>query len=190
MRPLYVFLLTIVIGQCAMAQMPEKKPSNGRYSSRYNNATWFAKVNIAGLLDPETPTFQPSLEYRINKRIAVELTLGLPVYTFRESRPTDTTYYRYYKIKAGLKFYPGKEPRFYVMPEFFFTHRERSKYDGVVKGKDGNDYEYRYAELEKSIIGLVMKFGIVAPISEKINLEPAIGFGPRYVYLKLNATNL
>jgi hypothetical protein len=128
--------------------------------------------------------------YRINKRIAVELTLGLPVYTFRESRPTDTTYYRYYKIKAGLKFYPGKEPRFYVMPEFFFTHRERSKYDGVVKGKDGNDYEYRYAELEKSIIGFVMKFGIVAPISEKINLEPAIGFGPRYVYLKLNATNL
>ena len=66
----------------------------------------------------------------------------------------------------------------------------RSKFDGIVRGKDGETYEYRYAELEKNIIGATLKFGIVAPISEKINFEPAISFGPRFVYLNLNATNL
>ena len=59
-----------------------------------------------------------------------------------------------------------------------------------MKGKDGINYEYRYAELEKNIYGIVMKFGMVAPVSEKLNLEGAIGFGPRFAYLKINATNL
>ena len=191
MRPLYIFLFALLLCQAASAQMQKKAlTSSNRYSSRYDEGILFAKINALSFLDPNTPTLQLSLEYRFNKRFAIEITPGIPVYTYREIRPTDSTYNRYYKIKAGLKFYPGNRARFYVGPEFFFTHRARSKFDGVVKGKDGVDYEYRYAELEKNIIGATLKFGVVAPISEKINFEPALAFGPRFVYLNLNATNL
>ena len=191
MRALYIFLFTIALCQMAVGQVRQKsESSNGRYSSRYHQGTWFVKVNALSLLDPQTPTLQLSLEYRINRRLAVEITPGFPVYTFRELRSTDTTYNRYYKIKAGLKFFPGKQPRFYIGPEFFYTRRSRSKYDGIVRGKDGGNFEYRYAELKKNIFGAILKLGLVAPISEKVNFEPAFAFGPRFVYLKLDATNL
>ena len=191
MRALYVFLFAIVLCQVAVGQTRQKSnSSSARYSSRYFEGTWFGKVNVLSLFDPQTPTLQLSLEYRINKRLSVEVTPGFPVYTFRELRSTDTTYNRYYKIKAGLKFFPGKHPRFYVGPEFFFTHRARSKFDGIVMGEDGKHYGYRYGELKKNIFGATLKFGLIAPISEKVNFEPAIAFGPRFVHLKLDATNL
>ena len=193
MRPLYIFLFALSC-QAAVAQTKKKViTSANRYSSvssLYDEGTLFAKVNTLSFLDPNTPTLQLGVEYRFNKRFAIEITPGIPVYTYKEIRPTDSTYNRYYKIKAGLKFYPGRRPRFYVGPEFFFTHRARSKFDGVVDGKDGVDSEYRYAELEKNIIGATLKIGLVAPISERINLEQALAFGPRFVYLNLNATNL
>ncbi|HEX6179719.1 MAG TPA: DUF3575 domain-containing protein [Chitinophagaceae bacterium] len=192
MRTLNIFLLTIMLGQMAIAQGPQNttKTATSRYDSRYYKATLFAKVNFLSLFDPGAPTIQPGLEYRFNKRIAIEASYGIPVYVFRESRPTDTTYFRCYKIKAGLKFYPGKDPRFYFSPEFFFTRRERNKYNGVVTGKDGINYEYRYAEMVKSIVGMALKFGVVGPLSERLCVEAAVGFGPRFVHLKMNASNL
>ena len=188
MRPLYIFIVSLAL--CQMASAQTKQSSKDRYSSHNDNASWFVKLNAYGLLDPGAPTLQLGAEYRFYKRVGIELTAGIPVNTWGGSLRTDSTYYRYYKLKAGLRFYPGRRPRFYLGPEFFFTHRARNKYDGVVMGKDGVGYEYRYAELEKTILGVVIKTGIVMPVSNRLNLETAFGFGPRYVYLDLHASNL
>ena len=124
-----------------------------------------------------------------NQPVSAELMLGIPIAGGNDSRNTDSTYLRYYKLKAELRLFPANR-FFYIGPQLFYTNKRQSKYDGIVMGQDGKDYQYRYAELRKNIFGFIIKAGRVFPLSEKWNLEGSFGLGPRFVNLKLDATNL
>jgi len=187
MRTLYLFLVALLLQQTAAAQ--KRSPIDQQITTRYYQGAWFAKLNIASMLDPLTPTLQPGIEYKISRRLSTEVLFGIPVIGHNHSQVTDSTYYRYYKVKGELRFYPA-DRFFYVGPQLFFTNRRQSKYDGVVRGQDGRDYQYRYAELNRNIFGFIFKAGRIFPLSEKWNIDGSFGFGPRLVDLKLNATSL
>lgn len=187
MKTLYLILIGLLFHLTLAAQ--KRTRSNEELVSRYYQGTWFAKVNFGGFFDLQSPTFQPSIEYRINPRLSAELILGIPLAGKNDSRITDSTYLRYYKIKGELRFFPGNR-FFYLGPQVFFTNRRQSKYNGIVVGKNRAEYDYQYAEMKKNIVGFIIKVGKIVPISEKWNVDGSVGFGPRLVSLKMNAVNL
>lgn len=153
-------------------------------SPYYNQHKWFWKTNFTSLLDPEAPTIQTGVEYRISKRLTAEVNIGLPV-KWLGAESTDSTYWHHYKVKAELRFFPG-ESLFYVGPELFFTKKKRSRYDGVYKEKD-ETYGYKYAELNKSIIGFAIKGGRVWELSERWALDGFFALGTRFIHLDIKA---
>jgi hypothetical protein len=184
-RLLYPLLLSTVLSVPAFAQMPAKITGELETSPYYNNHKWFAKVNFTSLFDPQAPTIQTGIEYKIKKNLAAELNFGIP-FKWMAARPTDSTYSNHYKVKFELRFFPGKS-LFYIGPEVFFTKKKRSKFDGVYKDKDAETYAYTYAELNKTIIGAALKGGRVWEISERCALDGFFAIGTRYVHLDVKA---
>ena len=116
MRALFLFLIMLAMCQVTVAQ---RRPVDEQLTQRFYNGRWFAKFNFASIIDPLTPTLQPGIEYRVNKRVALEFTAGIPIRTFREARSTDFTFYKYYKLKAELHFFP--EGRFFYWALRYFS---------------------------------------------------------------------
>jgi hypothetical protein len=155
----------------------------------YSDARWVAKINTLSWLDPETPTLQPGIEYQFKKRLSGEFTIGIPTRIYSHIRPTDSTYNKYFKLKAELKFFPGERRSFYIGPELTYISRKRSRYGEVFTGKDGKSYAYDYARLKKSIFALSMKFGFVLPNSGRWLFDTYFGAGPRFMYETVDAVN-
>lgn len=187
MRPrfLYPLLFATILSVPALAQMPAKFTGELETSPYYKNHKWFAKVNFTSIFDPEAPTIQTGVEYKIKKRLTAELNIGIPM-RLGNLRPTDSTYINHYKVKAELRFFPG-ENLFYIGPELFFTKKKRSSFDGVYRDKDNETYGYTFAELNKTIIGFAIKGGRVWELSDRWALDGFFAIGTRYIHLDIKA---
>ena len=152
---------------------------------------WVAKINTLSWLDPGTPTLQPGIEYRLNKRTSLEFTIGIPTKTYDELKNTDSTYNRYFKLKAEMKYFPGEKRSFYLGPEGTYVRRKRSKFDGTLIGDDGKTYGYDYAETEKSIFALAFKIGFLLPFQRNSPwlFDTWFGAGPRFMYMNADVVN-
>lgn len=184
-RLLYPLLLATIACLPALAQKPAKVTGELTTSPYYNNYKWFGKVNFLSTLDPQTPTIQAGVEYKIKKRLSAELTVGIPL-KWNQARATDSTYWNHYKVKAELKFFPG-ESLFYIGPELFFVKKKRSRFDGVYKDKDNETYSYTFAELNKTVVGFAIKGGRVWELSDRWALDGFFALGTRYIHLDVKA---
>lgn len=193
MKPLYPVLLLLWCFSAA-AQTETKSKTNKRQSRALipYEARLAAKVNFISLLDPETPTIQPGMEIRFNNRMSGEFSVGIPVRIHSDVRQTDSTYNRYFKIRAELRLFPFDRKNFYFAPEIAYISKERSRYDGSYRGKDGKDYGYDYAEIDKSIIAGAFKFGITVPVRKNPNwvFDWFMGVGPRFANTTIKVRNL
>lgn len=149
------------------------------------------KVNFFSLFDPEAPTIQPAIEFRISKRVSAEIAYGIPVPIHGNVRSTDTTYYRYYKFRFEVRYFPFERKAFYFAPEVTYVSKERSKFDGSYYSNDSETYQYDFAEIDKSIIAGAFKMGIVGPFRKNNRwlIDGFIGFGPRFMRMKIKAVN-
>ena len=172
MKPLFPVLLLLAFCLNAAAQSTkqidtakqrDRKAKLDASYQPYAEGRMTAKINFLSLIDPETPTIQTGIEYRFSKRVSGEFTYGIPVKIHGDVRPTDSTYYRYSKFRIEIRYFPFERKAFYLAPEATFISKERSKYDGSYYGKDGEDYTYDYAEIDKSIVAGALKFGLVTP---------------------------
>jgi hypothetical protein len=184
-RLLYPLLLLTVLSLPALAQRPARVTGEIETSPYYNNHKLFAKVNFTSVFDPQTPTIQTGIEYRLKKRLALEVTVGIPV-RLGESWATDSTYWNHYKVKAELRFFPGQS-LFYIGPEAFFVKKKRSRFDGVYKDKDLETYSYTFAELNKTVVGFAIKIGRVWELSDRWALDGFFALGTRYIHLDVKA---
>lgn len=187
MRALYLFLFGLML--CGTSTAQKRSPKDQQITSRYYHGSLFAKVNVGSLLDVKSPTLQTGFEYRFNKRLSGEFAVGIPIVAFADDQDTDSTYHRYYKLRAELHFFP-KSRFFYIGPDLLFMRKKQSKYGGHVRLKDAHDYNYTYAELEKTVVAFGMKIGKIFPFSEKWNLDASFAIGTRIVDMTINATGL
>lgn len=186
MKPLYPLLLLL------LAATASTQAQSSRALQPYSDGKWVVKFNLLSWLDPETPTLQPGIEYRLNKRSSVEFTVGIPTRIYDYTKPTDTTYNRYFKMKSELKYFPGEKRSFYIGPEVSFISKKKSRYNASFEGDDGKTYGYDYAQIEKSIVTLAFKFGFVMPLkgNNRWLLDTYFGAGPRFGFMNVDAVNV
>ena len=158
---------------------------------RYEQAKFIGKVNFLSILDPEAPTIQPSVEIAFSKRVSAEFAFGIPVKIHGNVRNTDSTYYRYYKFKAEIRYFPSKRKDFFIGPEISYISKERSDFNDFFYARDGHTYEYDFAEIDKSIVALAFKVGVVTPFRKNNRwlLEISAGAGTRFIHMKINTVN-
>ena len=192
MRTLCLILFVLVLHHTTAAQT-SSSAANKRHvvSEEYYESTLNGKVNIGSLGDPNSPTIQPGFEWRFNRKLAVEFAYGIPIAVIsKEKRRTDTTYHRYYKVRASLRFFPNGKA-FYIGPEFSMVKKEQSKWnDEIVLKADSKVYDYTYAEFEKSAVTFGIKAGSVIGMTKKLTLDISMTTGIRCANLDVNATGL
>jgi len=173
-----VYLLLLFVGLRSSAQS-------------YADAKWIAKINLLSWLDPTTPALQPGIEYQLNKRSSIEFTIGIPTKTWQELKNTDSTYNKYFKLKAEIKYFPGDKRSFYIGPELSYISRKKSKFNDSFEGDDGKDYSYDYARLDKSVVAMAFKIGFVLPSASNSRwlFDTWFGAGPRFVFTNVDAVN-
>jgi len=151
---------------------------------------WYLKVNPISLLDPITPTFQFGIENRVSQKIGVETSMGPAVKYQKDLKNTDSTFSKYYKLKAELKFYHAKNLLRYFSIESFYTHYKRSRfYQPFIR--DGIEYQAEFAVINKSIPGVTIKYGILQTSrkTKKVNGEVSMGLGMRLRNTKIHDIN-
>lgn len=177
--------------QIDSAKQRERKARIDATYLQYEAAKMTGKINLLSLMDPEAPTIQTGVEFAISKRVSAEVTYGIPVPIHGNVRNTDTTYYRYYKFRAEMRFFPFERKAWYFAPEITYTSKEYSKFDGSYYSKDDGRYEYDFAEIDKSIIAGACKIGYVSPFrrNNRLILDVFFGFGPRFNRMKIKPVN-
>lgn len=189
MKPVYpVLLLLLLLAFCTNATAQSTKKNFAL--EPYAQARIIAKLNLLSLIDPETPTLQPGIEVKFNNRLSGEFSVGLPLgYGSEES---DSTYFRFYKLKAELRYFPFERRAVYFASELSYVSRERDEFGGIFVGKDREIYGYDYAQIDKSIFALAFKAGAVLPFRKNSRwlMDFFMGAGPRFANTEIKAVNI
>lgn len=177
--------------QIDTAKQRERKARIDATYLRYAAAKMTAKVNFLSLFDPEAPTIQPGVEFAISKRVSAEVAYGIPTPIYDKVRSTDTTYYRYYKVRAEVRYFPFERKDFYFAPEITYTSKEYSRFHGSYYTRNDGRYEYEFAEIDKSIVAGAFKVGVVSPFrkNNRLLIDVFAGVGPRVTRMKIKAVS-
>jgi Protein of unknown function (DUF3575) len=154
------------------------------------------KLAPLAVLDPTTPCLLVGAEYRPTDRLGVEVQYGgqfMPLQLTGFGLTENRRDFRYHKIKVELRRYlevddahPRRQTIFALQP--FFIPQQ------YVRGKgyfhDGRQYiGYDEARVEKNIIGLAAKVGMVWNLGSHWQLEATTGLGGRYMNVKFWTVN-
>jgi hypothetical protein len=186
MKPLFPVLLLLAFCTNATAQLTKKNFDLEPYAQ----ARIIAKLNLLSLIDPEAPTLQPGMEVKFNKRLSGEFAIGIPL--GYGSEETDSTYFRFYKLKAEIRYFPFERRAFYLASELSYVSRERDEYNGIFVAKDREVYGYDYAQIDKNIFAVAFKAGAVLPFRKNSRwlMDFFAGAGPRFVKTEIKAINV
>ena len=185
MRKLYIYFIWSLTSNVSAAQAPDTSMDNRRLANGY----WL-KINVLSFYDPGAPTIQIGVERKFNPRNSIEMTVGIPIKIKKNLKNTDSTYVRYYKIKAEVKFFSAKKPLHYLAPDLFYTKFSFNQYAAIFI-RDGAEYVADYAEFRKSIFGAALKSGYLVKNKKtgKINSDFSAGVGIRLLNTQIDDIN-
>jgi hypothetical protein len=141
----------------------------------------YLKLNVLSVADIGLPTFQPGLEYKINQRFGLELAIGIPLNNVWSKRQTDSTFYRFYKIRTTAKYYTAQN--FYFGLETFYVYSRYNIYYGRYMLQNKGYYTSDYTVNNKRVLGFDIKYGKAITLGNKWYIENFIGAGFRIVTL-------
>jgi hypothetical protein len=144
----------------------------------------YLKLNALSIADLSLPTIQPGYEYKFSDRLGAEIAIGIPL-GFIGKRKTDSTFFKYYKLRSTLKYYTNRKDKYFGF-EIFYTHAKYSRYyNSYYLGKKGPRYISDYTISKKSVFGCDVKTGKNFLLSNKMFLESFVGIGIRFVNINL-----
>ena len=138
------------------------------------------------MADLNLPTIQPGYEYKFNNRIGAEMSVGIPLkFINRNGHLTDTTFYNFYKLRAGLNYYFLKNSGCIEL-EGFFSHVHFSDYNyNYQLGKNGAGYFSDFVIGKKNVGGIDIKLKKTFAMGKKFYMEGFFGLGVRLVNISL-----
>ncbi len=174
----FFLCLLLIISLTALSQ----KNIDKKFPEDFGKGNYI-NINLLSIFDTGLPTIQPGYEYKFNKKLGLEIAVGIP-FPWIGNRTPDSTFYEYYKIRSTFKYYIGKF--FFIGLESFYTRAHYSRYYyNYYLGKYGSRYSSDFSIIRKSVIGFDFKTGVVLPLGKKIYVGNFTGLGIRFVNIKL-----
>ncbi len=160
----------LVSGAGAQAQVaPLPKPQTGVVT---------IKVMPLALLDPTTPTFRFGAEYRISPLWGLEASYGHQMrnlgWGYGGSKPLHD---RFQKAHLEGRYYMPASP-FYAAVAGFRVGQQFDAGAGTFF-RDGERWQYTSARVQRTVLGGVVKLGVVIPLDAHWRLDMAVGGGLR-----------
>lgn len=149
----------------------------------------YFKVGLSNLIHPATPSLDLGVELAI-RRTSLELMYGLKTpklygEEFEENRwPFDS----YHKLFASLRYYDtdriysaAQVPLVYFGGEVYYSWGKDVRKNDFAIDEDFARIDYTSANIEREVLGLTLKGGIILPLSNRLELELVAGVGYLYV---------
>lgn len=178
MQPVFTTLKVSLLTLTALLGLAGSAQAQSHLSGAAGAGTVTFKVMPVALLDPATPTFRFGAEYRLSPLWGVEASYGHQVRNLGWGNSGGQLLNdRYQKLHTEVRYYIPASA-FYAAVAGFRVGQQFDAGPGSFL-RDGERWQYSSARVQRTVLGGLLKVGVVLPIDAHWRLDMAVGGGLR-----------